>query len=125
MSVDEYAIKRENYLIIDDTLYRRGVDCILHRCLTHEEAELVLNDCHTGACGGHLSGLETTQKILRAGYFWPSLIKYCVEVVKKCHPCQIFSRKMWAHPAPMFPVIVVGPFTKWGIDFTTCHLDFG
>jgi hypothetical protein len=29
---------------------------------------------------------------------------------------------MWAHPAPMFPIIVVGPFTKWGIDFTTCHL---
>jgi hypothetical protein len=21
----------------------------------------------------------------------------------------------------MFPVIVVDPFTKWGIDFTTCH----
>jgi hypothetical protein len=22
----------------------------------------------------------------------------------------------------MFPVLVVGPFTKWGIYFTTCHL---
>jgi hypothetical protein len=22
----------------------------------------------------------------------------------------------------MFPVIIVGPFTKWGIEFTTCHL---
>ena len=22
----------------------------------------------------------------------------------------------------MFPIITVGPFTKWGIDFTTCHL---
>jgi hypothetical protein len=22
----------------------------------------------------------------------------------------------------MFPAIVVGPFTKWRIDFTTCHL---
>jgi hypothetical protein len=21
----------------------------------------------------------------------------------------------------MFPVIVIVPFTKWGIDFTTCH----
>jgi hypothetical protein len=21
----------------------------------------------------------------------------------------------------MFPVIIVGPFTKWGIGFTTCH----
>ena len=28
---------------------------------------------------------------------------------------------MWAHPAPMFIIIVVGPFTKWGIDFTICH----
>jgi hypothetical protein len=54
----------------------------------------VLNDSHTGACGGHLCGLETTQKILRTGYFWPSLIKYCVEVVKKCHLCYISSRKM-------------------------------
>jgi hypothetical protein len=54
----------KNYLILDDTLYRRGVDCILCRCLTHEEAIIVLNDCHTGACGGHLSGLATTQNIL-------------------------------------------------------------
>jgi hypothetical protein len=28
----------KNYLILEDTLYRRGVDCILRRCLTHEEA---------------------------------------------------------------------------------------
>lgn len=57
----------KHYLIINDTLYRRGVDVVLRRCLTHEEAEKVLNDCHRGACGGHLSGLETTQKILQAG----------------------------------------------------------
>jgi hypothetical protein len=31
---------------------------------------------------------------------------------------------MRAHPAPMFHVIAVGPFTKWGIDFTTCHPTF-
>ena len=51
-------------------LTRCGVDSILHRCLTHEEAKVVLNDFHGGPCGGHLSGLSTTQKILRAGYFW-------------------------------------------------------
>jgi hypothetical protein len=28
---------------------------------------------------------------------------------------------MRAHPAPMFPVITIGPFTKWGINVTTCH----
>eukprot|EP00253_Pinus_taeda_P028203 PITA_28203 len=28
---------------------------------------------------------------------------------------------MLAHPAPLFPAVMVGPFTKWGIDFTTCN----
>jgi transposase InsO family protein len=28
---------------------------------------------------------------------------------------------MRAHPAPMFPVITVEPFTKWGIDYITYH----
>ena len=44
-----------------DDLYHRGVDTILRRCLTHAEAEQVLNACHSGACGGHLSGLTTAQ----------------------------------------------------------------
>jgi hypothetical protein len=54
----------KHYLIIGDTLYHHGIDSILRRCLTHEEVEHVLNDCHSGACGGHLSGMATTQKIL-------------------------------------------------------------
>jgi hypothetical protein len=111
----------KNYLILNYTLYRRGVDYILRRCLTHEEEVIILNDFHTGACGSHFSGLEIAQKILREGYFWPTLIKDCIESVKKCHPCQVFSQKMRAHPTPMFPVITVGPFTKWGIDYTTCN----
>jgi hypothetical protein len=27
---------------------------------------------------------------------------------------------MWVHPAPLF-FITIGPFTKWGVDFMTCH----
>ena len=68
---------------MDNTLYRRGVDSILCRCLTHDEAEVVLNDCHGGMCGGNLSGLSIAQKILRAGYCWLSIFKDCVNAVKK------------------------------------------
>ena len=34
---------------------------------------------------------------------------------------------MCAPPAPLHPIIVVGPFVKWGIDFITCnpHSDGG
>ena len=123
LSSDERRRVRQNakkYVIIGDTLYNRGIDCILRHCLTHEEAEKVLNDCHSGACGGHLSGLATAQKILRAGFFWPQIFKDCMNAVKRCHPCQVFTKKMRAPPAPLHPVIAVGPFARWGIDFTTC-----
>ena len=83
------------------------------------EAEIVLNDAHSGACGGHLSGLEMTHKILHAGYFWPTIFKDCVEAVKHCHPYQLYTKKMRLHPTPLFPVILVGPFMKWGIYYVT------
>ena len=35
-------VNAKNYLIIDDTLYRRGVDSILRLCLADEEAKHVL-----------------------------------------------------------------------------------
>ena len=77
----------KNYLIVDNTLYHCGVGSILYHFLTHDEAEVLLNNFHRGACGVHLSGLATAQKILRARYFLPSIFKYCVNAVKKCHPC--------------------------------------
>ena len=58
------CVNAKNYLIIGDTLYRRGVDYIFLRCLNHEETERVLNDFHSGACGGHLAWLATAQIFL-------------------------------------------------------------
>jgi hypothetical protein len=109
------------YIIIGDTLYRHGVDSIFRRCLTYDEAEKALNDCHSRACGGHMSGYATAQNILRAGYFWPSLFKDCITVVQKCHACQTYNNNIRSHTAPLHPVVSVGLFAKWGIDFMTCN----
>ena len=51
------CLHAKNYLIIGDTLYHRGVDSVLRQFLSHEEAEIVLNDSHREVWGGHLSGL--------------------------------------------------------------------
>ena len=87
-------IKSKNYLIIANILYRRVVDSIIHCCLSHEEVEFVLNDSYSGTCGGHLYGSTMTHKILHVSYLWPTIFKYCMEVVKRCHPCQLYTRKM-------------------------------
>jgi hypothetical protein len=70
------------YLLIGEILYQRSVDTLLCRCLTIDEVGRVLNDCHNGACGGHLSGISTSQNIIRAGYFWPTLFLDCIHAMK-------------------------------------------
>ena len=79
------------------------------------------NDFHGGACGGNLSSLSMAQKILRARYFWPSIFKDCVNVVKKCHPCQVFARNMRSHPSLLHTIITAGTLTKWGLEFMDCN----
>ena len=98
------------------------VDYILHRFLTDEEAEFVLNDCDGGVCGVHLFGLYTAKQILREGYIWPSIFKYCVNAVKWCHPFRVFAWKICSHPTCLHPIITFSPFTKWGVDFMDCNL---
>eukprot|EP00253_Pinus_taeda_P033788 PITA_33788 len=108
-------------MIVGDTLYRHGINTVLRRCLTHEEAEKVLNDYHSGTCGGHQSSYATVQNILRAGYFWSTMFKDCITAFKSCHACQIFDSKTIIPPAPLQPVGAIGSFAKWGIDFMTCN----
>ena len=111
----------QHYLIIGDPLYHHGVDTILRRCVTHDKDERIMNDCHSRACGSHLFGVASAQKILCVGYFWPSTFKDCINDVKKCHSFQIFSKNMRAHPTPLHHVVSVIPFAKWGIHFTMCN----
>ena len=92
---------------------------ILRKCLTHGEAEKVLNDFHSSSCGGNLFGHATAQNILHIGYFLPTIFHYFILMVRSCYACQSFYRKFHKLPALMHHVIVVGPFEKWGIDFMT------
>jgi hypothetical protein len=118
-SIEHHHIRYQahQYIVIYDTLYRRGVYSIFRRCLTHEEAERALNDCHVGACGGHMFGYATAQKMLRAGYFLSSLFKDCILAIQKCHTCQIYNHKLCAPPAPLHLIVFTGTFSKWGIHF--------
>jgi hypothetical protein len=50
-----------------------------------------------------------------------NLFNDCITVVQKCHACQTYNQKIQSHPTPLHPVVSVGPFAKWGIDFITCH----
>jgi len=91
---------------------------VLLRCVDEGEANNVLNDMHKGLCGGHYTAQTTAHKILRAGYWWPTLFSDAQRLIRKCDPCQRFSGKLRYEGAlPLRTVTVDAPFQQWGIDF--------
>ena len=74
---------------------------ILLRCLDKPKIEGVIYESHEGACGGHKYWKATTYKILRAGYYWPSLFSDVYQQVRACIPCQKFDGKQKLMSLPL------------------------
>jgi hypothetical protein len=67
-------------------------------------------DFHDSLCGGHHFWRTTAYKILRDGYFWPSLFTNVCEKIRSCVKCQKFSGKKQLKSFPLKPVVASGPF---------------
>ena len=68
-------LKSTQYQLIDGVLFWQNYDQVLLRCLEKDDAEHILTELHDGPKGCHLSGETTVHKVLRAGYYWPTLFK--------------------------------------------------
>jgi len=61
---------------------------LLH-CMDNEEASKVMEEMHEGDFDPHMNGLMMAKKIIRKGYYWPTLDKDCENYVRKrCFKCQ-------------------------------------
>eukprot|EP00253_Pinus_taeda_P022623 PITA_22623 len=110
-------LKAAKFCIMNDALYWKDPRGMLLNCLVDEEAKQVMDDFHKGDCGGHLFWKTTTNKILRAGYYWPTLFADVYKTIASCHECQIFQGRRKLQPLPLKPVEVSALFQQWGLDF--------
>jgi hypothetical protein len=51
----------------------------------------VLGELHDDPIGWNFAGETTVDKILRAGYYWPTLFRDAHAYAKKCKTCQVSS----------------------------------
>ena len=77
----------------------------------------MIKELHDGPDGGHFSARTTAMKIMRAGYYWPSLFHDCHRYVRKCEKCAFFSGKQKLAALPLHPIQVDQHFSQWGLDF--------
>ena len=80
-------IKSAKYILMDDVLYKRGFSQPYLRCLALDQANYVLREVHEGACGNHSRARSLVHKVVRAGYYWPTIQADAKAYVKVCDQC--------------------------------------
>ncbi|XP_057723653.1 uncharacterized protein LOC130939578 [Arachis stenosperma] len=73
---DAAKLRREaaKYAVIQGQLFRKGLSQPLLKCLHPDQTDYVLKEVHEGCCGHHIGGKALARKLIRAGYYWPSMM---------------------------------------------------
>ena len=75
------------YVLLNDALYKRGFSQPYLRCLSPNEANYVLREVHERACKNHSRARSLIHKVVRAGYYWPTIQANAKAYVKVCDQC--------------------------------------
>ena len=84
-------LKVVKYCISNGFLYWKDPKGILLNCLLEDEAKKISKEFHEGDCGGHHYWKATTNKILRVGFYWPTIFSHFHKEISSCHKCQVFE----------------------------------
>ena len=103
-------LRTTKYYLVEQHLFWKDPGGILLKCLDKIEIKGVIFESHEGACGGHKYWKEITYKILRVGYYWPSLFSDVYQQVRACIPCHKFAGKQNLLSLPLKPIAVNAPF---------------
>jgi ribonuclease HI len=81
------------YTLVNDELYRRGVNDIVMKCITPKEGEIILQYIHTGVYGSHAGAKSLMGKTYRQGFFWLTAVSDANSIIRRCEDCQFFARQ--------------------------------
>uniref|UniRef100_A0A2N9E6Y6 Uncharacterized protein n=1 Tax=Fagus sylvatica TaxID=28930 RepID=A0A2N9E6Y6_FAGSY len=80
------------------------------------ETDQAMEEAHSGVCGAHQSGPKLYHRIKRMGYYWPTIVKDCMDYAKRCEACQLHANYIHQPPEPLHPTVASWPFDAWGLD---------
>ena len=109
-------MKISHYTLVDDVLFKKSYLGSMLRCVGPLQANYIIREVHEGACGMHSGPRSVVAKLMRQGYYWPTMHQDSREVIRKCDSCQIHA------PIPKLPktvltsVMAPWPFFQWAMD---------
>ncbi|XP_017224963.1 uncharacterized protein LOC108201178 [Daucus carota subsp. sativus] len=109
-------MKASRFTLVDDVLFKKSITGLLQRCLRKQETDMVLRDLHDGECGNHTSGRSLSMKVLRMGYYWPTVKRDAEDYVRRCDACQKHAPVIHQPSEELHATMPSWPFMKWGMD---------
>ncbi|KAM2617796.1 hypothetical protein TB1_034159 [Malus domestica] len=105
-----------NYVVYQNELYRKGDDGLLLLCLSPQEVAQAIIEVHEGIYGVHQSGRKMRWLLRRHEYFWPSILKDCIEFARGCIQCQIHGSIQRVPAESLHSLTKPWPFRGWAMD---------
>jgi len=90
-------INAARYTLVDGTLFRHGFTHLILTCVSGDECTRIMVELHEGIYGSHVGGRSLASKVVRAGFYWPTVRQDCVGYAQRCKQCQ--QHTDW-HKAP-------------------------
>ena len=66
-------VQATHFILIQEVLYKKGFSWPYLRCLLLKEADYVMREVHKGVCGNHYGSRLLVHKLIRTGYYWPTM----------------------------------------------------
>ena len=73
-------------------------------------------EVHEGICDVHQPGVKMRWLLRRHSYYWPTILKDCIEYAKGCQACQKHGTIRHVPITDLHPVVKPWPFRGWAMD---------
>ena len=70
------------------SLYKLGFFTPIPKCIVGKDTEYVLMEVDEGVCGNHIGARALAGKVLRQGYYWPTILRDATDLFRRCKICQ-------------------------------------
>jgi hypothetical protein len=118
---DELQEKRlkqraRGYTVVNGELYKSGVTEPWLRCITSEKALELLKEIHSGFCGAHIGTRALAGKVIKQGFYWPTINIDAKALVRQCEACQKTVNHQNLPSMPVHLIPLSWPLQRWEMD---------
>ena len=109
-------VRVARFVLIKDVLYKRGFSRPYLRCLGNEEVDCVMREVHERICENHSGSRSLVHKLVRAGYYWPTMKADAEAYVRACDKYQRSNNIIRQPTEELTSMTAPWPFAQWGLD---------